>query len=531
MFRRAAALLDFAPADGQRSSCAAGSRVYEPRGELQFVVEAMQRGRRRRAVRAVPAPEGAARGRRTVRRRRASGRCRRFPRAIGVVTSLGGAALHDVLTTLARRAPHVGVVVYPSPVQGADAPAALCAAIALRGPRARGRRADRLPRRRLARGPVGLQRRARRARDRARRRMPVVCGVGHETDVTLADFAADLRAPTPTAAAELVAPATRRRSWQALDALARALRAAHARRRSRREAQRLDRLALRLARPGDALARTRPRARPARAAPRRGAGARAGAARGAPRSTAGARCATPLRSARCAAPRRPARVAAIAPAGARPAAGCWRAATRCCVDARRPRRSRRSAQLRAGPGVRARAGRRSAPTLEVTAVRQPAPRDERAARACRMPREQAAYNRPQTHHCPKGTPWNTRCPRCRTPIDALAPHLSQETLEYHHGKHHKAYVDNLNNLQKGTEFEIDVARGHRQEVLRRHLQQRRPDLEPHLLLELHEAGRRRRAEGRAGRGDQARSGAATPRSRKPSRRARSATSARAGPGW
>ena len=71
--------------------------------------------------------------------------------------------------------------------------------------------------------------------------------------------------------------------------------------------------------------------------------------------------------------------------------------------------------------------------------------------------------------------------------DALAPHLSKETLEYHYGKHHNAYVTNLNNLQKGTEFEnLSPGRDH-QEVVRRHLQQLGPGLEPHLLLELHEA--------------------------------------------
>ena len=64
-------------------------------------------------------------------------------------------------------------------------------------------------------------------------------------------------------------------------------------------------------------------------------------------------------------------------------------------------------------------------------------------------------------------------------------HYSQETLEYHHGKHHNAYVVNLNNLQEGHRIRSDGAGRHHQEVQRRHLQQRRPDLEPHLLLELH----------------------------------------------
>ena len=72
-------------------------------------------------------------------------------------------------------------------------------------------------------------------------------------------------------------------------------------------------------------------------------------------------------------------------------------------------------------------------------------------------------------------------------IDALAPHYSQETLEFHHGKHHNAYVVNLNNLQKGTEFESMSPRRDHQEVQRWCVQQLGPDLEPYLLLELHEA--------------------------------------------
>ena len=78
------------------------------------------------------------------------------------------------------------------------------------------------------------------------------------------------------------------------------------------------------------------------------------------------------------------------------------------------------------------------------------------------------------------------------------PHYSKETLEYHYGKHHNAYVVNLNNLQKGTEFENMTLEEIIKKSSRRHLQQFGPDLEPHLLLELHEARRRRRAHRRAG---------------------------------
>src|SRR6187399_1444272 len=134
MFRRAASLLDFSPLEGQRVELRGRVAVYEPRGELQFIAETMQ-----------SAGEGALYERfvRLRARLEAEGlfdpALKRplppHPRAIGVVTSLAGAVLHDVATTLARRSPHVRVVIYPSVVQGIDAPAALCQAIALAGER------------------------------------------------------------------------------------------------------------------------------------------------------------------------------------------------------------------------------------------------------------------------------------------------------------------------------------------------------------------------------------------------------------
>ncbi len=129
MFRRALSLLDFDPADGQRVEVRGRLSVYEPRGELQLVAEAMQRSgagalyERFIRLRAKLEAEG-------LFDSAAKRALPAFPLTIGVVTSLGGAVLHDVATTLARRSPHVRVVVYPSVVQGADAPAALCAAIA-----------------------------------------------------------------------------------------------------------------------------------------------------------------------------------------------------------------------------------------------------------------------------------------------------------------------------------------------------------------------------------------------------------------
>ena len=245
MFRRAASLLDFAPADGQLVEVRGRLAVYEARGELQFIVEAMQR-----------AGAGALYEQflRTRARLEAQGlfdpsRKRRlpaYPRSVGIVTSLGAAALRDVVTALARRSPHVQVLIYPSLVQGDEAPAALCGAIEQASRRAE---VDVLI---VCRGGGSLQdlwafNDERVVRAVAASSVPVVCGVGHETDVTLCDLAADLRAPTPTAAAELVAPKTQ----DCLDVLA--AQAGQLRRRVGdvldAHAQRLDRSTLRLARP------------------------------------------------------------------------------------------------------------------------------------------------------------------------------------------------------------------------------------------------------------------------------------------
>jgi exodeoxyribonuclease VII large subunit len=175
----------------------------------------------------------------------------RYPRRIGVVSSLGAAALHDVLVALARRAPHVSVIVYPSLVQGAEAPAALVSALAQAGRRAE---VDTLI---LARGGGSLEdlwafNDERVVRAVAASPIPLVCGVGHETDVTLADFAADLRAPTPTAAAELAAPSSTE-LLVGLQAMARALSRAVERVLQARS-QRLDRLTPRLVQPAARLA-------------------------------------------------------------------------------------------------------------------------------------------------------------------------------------------------------------------------------------------------------------------------------------
>lgn len=245
MFRRAAGLLDFPLADGQLVEVRGRVAVYEARGELQFIVEAMQRAgagalyEQFLRTRARLETEGLFD---PARKRLLPA----HPRSVGVVTSLGAAALHDVVTALARRSPHVRVVLYPSLVQGDAAPAALCAAIEQASRRAE---VEVLI---VCRGGGSLEdlwafNDERVVRAIAACALPVVCGVGHETDVTLSDLAADLRAPTPTAAAELAAP----RTQDGLDVLA-ALAALLSRRIGNTldaHAQRLDRSAQRLARP------------------------------------------------------------------------------------------------------------------------------------------------------------------------------------------------------------------------------------------------------------------------------------------
>ena len=204
MWRNRAAMLDWAPREGAKVDARALATVYEPRGRFQLNVETLRRAgigplfERFLRLKEKLAAEGLfdAAAKRPVPD---------HPRAIGVVTSLAAAALRDVLTTLARRNPSIPVVVYPVPVQGEEAAARIAAMLATAGARAE---VDVLL---LVRGGGSIEdlwafneepvARAIRACP-----LPVITGVGHETDFTIADFAADARAPTPTAAAERVSP-------------------------------------------------------------------------------------------------------------------------------------------------------------------------------------------------------------------------------------------------------------------------------------------------------------------------------------
>ena len=206
MFRRAAGLLDFSPRDGQLVELRGRLGVYEPRGELQLVVETMEQAGQGNLfeqfllLKAKLEAEGLF----------DAGRKRALPvmpRAIGVVTSLGAAALHDVIAALQRRTPHIPVVIYPASVQGAQAAGELRQALLQAVQR---RLADQVDVLLLVRGGGAMEdlwafNDEQLARAIAALPMPLISGVGHETDFTIADFSADVRAPTPTAAAELCA--------------------------------------------------------------------------------------------------------------------------------------------------------------------------------------------------------------------------------------------------------------------------------------------------------------------------------------
>jgi exodeoxyribonuclease VII large subunit len=204
MFRGANARVRATPRDGLQVLLRARVSLYEPRGDYQLIAEHLEE-----------AGEGALRRRfeELKARLQAEGlfdnALKRplpaLPRRVAVVTSPTGAAIRDILQVLRRRFPSVPVRVYPVPVQGAGAAGEIAAALA------RASADDSVDVLVLARGGGSLEdlwafneevvARAIRAA-----RVPVVTGIGHEIDFTIADFAADLRAPTPSAAAELIVP-------------------------------------------------------------------------------------------------------------------------------------------------------------------------------------------------------------------------------------------------------------------------------------------------------------------------------------
>jgi exodeoxyribonuclease VII large subunit len=252
MFRRAAGLLDFTPRDGDVVEAQGRLGVYEARGDLQLVVESLARAGQgalfEQFMRLKARLE--ALGLFDAERKRP---VPAMPRGIGVVTSVGAAALHDVVTCLARRVPHIPVALAPAAVQGAQAPRELVAALESLYALAAAGIIDVIL---LVRGGGSLEdllafNDEMLAHTIVRSPVPLVCGVGHETDFTIADFCADLRAPTPTAAAELAAQA-RSSLMDELDALQERVEDC-TRSRLDSAAQRLDQAAARLGRPSASI--------------------------------------------------------------------------------------------------------------------------------------------------------------------------------------------------------------------------------------------------------------------------------------
>ncbi|MBT8522064.1 exodeoxyribonuclease VII large subunit [Polynucleobacter paneuropaeus] len=242
MFRGRNSQVGFMPQSGDLVEVSASLGMYVPRGDVQLTIQGLRKagmGGLYEAflkLKAKLTKEGLF----DLERKR---EIPSHPRAIGIITSPQAAALKDVLSTLQRRSPHIPIVIYPTLVQGPDAPAGIISAIQSTNQEAA---VDVIL---LVRGGGSIEdlwafNDEQLAYAIAGSAIPIVSGVGHETDVTIADFVADLRAPTPTGAAELSAP----RKDQLLQELAAIEQALYQRlmQRVEREAQTLDQLALRL---------------------------------------------------------------------------------------------------------------------------------------------------------------------------------------------------------------------------------------------------------------------------------------------
>ncbi len=242
MFRGRNGQVGFMPQSGDLVEVSANLGMYVPRGDIQLTIQTLRRagmGGLYEAflkLKAKLAKEGLF----DEERKR---EIPTHPRSIGIITSPQAAALKDVLSTLARRAPHIPIVIYPTLVQGSDAPSGIITALKA------AEKENAVDVILLVRGGGSIEdlwafNDEQLAYAIASSPIPVVSGVGHETDFTIADFVADLRAPTPTGAAELAAP-RRDQMLQELDAIMQALRQ-RINQRIERESQTLDQLAMRL---------------------------------------------------------------------------------------------------------------------------------------------------------------------------------------------------------------------------------------------------------------------------------------------
>jgi exodeoxyribonuclease VII large subunit len=219
IFRMQAQLLRFRPEDGLAVLARGRVSVYEPRGQLQLIAETLEprgSGALQLAFEQLKARLLAEGLFDALRKRPLPA----FPRCVGVITSTGGAVLHDIIKVVRRRHARLNLLVYPAVVQGP----ACCSSVAagIRWFNAHPDKADLVV---IARGGGSIEDLAGfndevLARIIAASKLPVVSAVGHETDFTIADFVADLRAPTPSAAAELITAAQHRieERVQALDA-------------------------------------------------------------------------------------------------------------------------------------------------------------------------------------------------------------------------------------------------------------------------------------------------------------------------
>jgi len=242
MFRGRNSQVGFMPQSGDLVEVSASLGMYVPRGDIQLTIQTLRRagmGGLYEAflkLKAKLAKEGLF----DEERKR---EIPFHPRSIGIITSPQAAALKDVLSTLARRAPHIPIVIYPTLVQGPDAPSGIIAALKA------AEKENAVDVILLVRGGGSIEdlwafNDEQLAYAIAQSPIPVVSGVGHETDFTITDFVADLRAPTPTGAAELAAP-RKDQMLQELEAIKQAL-LQRVIQRVEREAQTLDQLALRL---------------------------------------------------------------------------------------------------------------------------------------------------------------------------------------------------------------------------------------------------------------------------------------------
>jgi exodeoxyribonuclease VII large subunit len=249
MFRHRNQYLDFAPKAGMQVEARVLVSLYEPRGDFQLNVESMRPGGLGALYEAFAKLKTRleAEGLFDAARKRA---LPAFPQQIGIVTSPQAAALRDVLTTLRRRMPALSIVLYPTPVQGKGAHRQIAQAIQAANQRAECQVLI------LCRGGGSIEdlwefNEEAVARAIVASQIPIVCGVGHETDFTIADFAADQRAATPTAAAELASP-NRADLAQRLQALTQRM-TRQLERQLESQMQGLDHLSKRLTHPGQRL--------------------------------------------------------------------------------------------------------------------------------------------------------------------------------------------------------------------------------------------------------------------------------------